>query len=200
MSTPPPDNRFHTFMEVYDAHLAPLLKHRAEGFRTIFRLLEEKKVKNFRIVETGTTRVPNEWEGDGQSTRLFDSFVNFYSGTIYSVDISEEAVEVASSLVSNRVYFHIGDSVRFLYNLSSHDKFDLIYLDSFDVDFENPHPSAMHHIFELLSVLHKNTQPGTLIAIDDHDGGRGKGKYIAQYLDQIGVKKVYEGYQIVYQL
>ena len=70
----------------------------------------------------------------------------------------------------------------------------------FDVDFDKPHESSLHHIFELCSVLHKNTKPGTIIAIDDNKEGKGKGQYIAQYFDKIGVTKVYDGYQLIYQL
>lgn len=187
------------FLEFYDAQLSPLLIQRAEGFRKIFELLEEKKVKNYMILETGTLRTVNEWS-DGQSTRLFDMFVNFYQGNVYSVDISEDAIETASSVVSPRVFFRCGDSVKFMSERPSEEKFDLIYLDSFDVDFNNTHPSSMHHIFELCSVLHKNTKKGTIIAIDDNMNGQGKGKYVAEYFDMIGVNKVYDGYQLIYQL
>jgi hypothetical protein len=187
------------FLEFYDAQLAPLLQIRAEGFRKIFELLEEKKVKNYMILETGTLRTINEWS-DGQSTRLFDMFVNFYQGNVYSVDISEDACETSQSVVSPRVFFRCGDSVQFMHERPESEKFDLIYLDSFDVDFDKPHPSSLHHVFELCSVLHKNTKPGTIIAIDDNKGGVGKGQYIQQYFDMIGVKKIYDGYQLIYQL
>lgn len=187
------------FLEFYDMQLAPLLEIRAEGFRKIFELLEAKKVKNYSILETGTVRTINEWS-DGQSTRLFDMFVNFYQGNVYSVDISEDACMTSQSVVSPKVLFRCGDSVQFLHERPEYEKFDLIYLDSFDVDFQNAHPSSLHHIFELCSVLHKNTKPGTIIAIDDNKGGVGKGQYIQQYFDMIGVKKVYDGYQLIYQM
>ena len=187
------------FIEFYNSKLAPMLGIREDGFRKIFELLEEKKVKNYMILETGTLRTINEWS-DGQSTRLFDMFVNFHQGNVYSVDISEDAVETAQSVVSPRVFFRCGDSVQFLHERSSNEKFDLIYLDSFDVDFDKPHESSLNHIFELCSVIHKNTKPGTIIAIDDNKEGKGKGQYIAQYFDKIGIKKVYDGYQLIYQL
>jgi hypothetical protein len=187
------------FLEFYDSKLSPLLGIRAEGFHKIFELLEEKKVKNYMILETGTVRTINEWS-DGQSTRLFDMFVNFYQGNVYSVDISEDACATSKSIVTPKVLFRCGDSVQFLHERPSDEKFDLIYLDSFDVDFENHHPSSLHHIFELCSVLHKNTKPGTIIAIDDNKEGAGKGQYIQQYFDMIGMKKVYDGYQLIYQI
>lgn len=192
-------SRPKNFVEFYDSKLAQLLTIRSDGFRKIFELLEEKKVKNYMILETGTLRTINEWS-DGQSTRLFDMFVNFHQGNVYSVDISEDACATAQSVVSPRVLFRCGDSVQFLHERPCSEKFDLIYLDSFDVDFENPHPSSIHHIFELCSVLHKNTKSGTIIAIDDNKSGVGKGQYIQQYFEMIGMKKVYDGYQLIYQV
>ncbi len=186
-----------TFIQFYDAKLGPLLGIRKDGFRFIFEKLESQKIKNYKIVETGTLRKINQWS-DGQSTRLFDMFINFHQGTLFSVDISEDAIETAHSIVSERTYFRCGDSVSFLNELSSEHKFDLIYLDSFDVDFEKPHESSLHHIFELCSVLHKNTKSGTIIAIDDNKEGVGKGQYISKYFEMIGLKKVYDGYQLIY--
>ncbi len=191
--------RYTNFLEIYDANFASRLGSRSEGFRKIFELLEAKKVKNYMILETGTVRTINDWS-DGQSTRLFDMFVNFYQGNVYSVDISEDACATCQSVVSPKVFFRCGDSVQFLHERPSTEKFDLIYLDSFDIDFEKPHPSSLHHIFELCSVLHKNTKPGTIIAIDHNKEGAGKGGYIKQYFDMIGMKKVYDGYQLIYQV
>ena len=112
----------------------------------------------------------------------------------------EEAVETASEAVSLRTFFRCGDSVKFLQELSPEHKFDLVYLDSYDVDFENPHPSSLHHLFELCAILHKNCKKGTLISIDDNKSGIGKGQYVAQFLDTIGAIKIYDGYQLIYQL
>jgi hypothetical protein len=43
---------------------------------------------------------------------------------------------------------------------------DLPYLDSYDVDFENPHESAMHRIKELLAAAPLVTD-STFILVDD---------------------------------
>ncbi len=189
-----------TFLKEFDLKYAPLLAHRREGFRTMFQKLEEQKIKNYKILETGCMRRVGNWDGDGQSTFLFDRFINTHQGNLFSVDISEEAVETASEVVSLRTFFRCGDSVKFLQELSPEHKFDLVYLDSYDVDFENPHPSSLHHLFELCAILHKNCKKGTIIAIDDNKEGKGKGQYVAQFLDTIGATKIYDGYQLIYQL
>jgi hypothetical protein len=84
-------------------------------------------------------------------------------------------------------------------------------LDSYDVDIENPHDSALHHMKELLSAASMVT-PKTLILVDDSpttasyfiDGGvrlvspqrvGGKGKYISNYMESIGSRVLYHGYQ-----
>ena len=87
----------------------------------------------------------------------------------------------------------------------------MLYLDSYDVDVENPHDSAMHHIKELLAVA-PLVSANSFILVDDSpttasffiDGQLklvtpqrigGKGKYIASYMENIGSKPLYQGYQ-----
>jgi hypothetical protein len=92
----------------------------------------------------------------------------------------------------------IGDSVRVLSSLNL--KVDLLYLDSFDLELNNPHPSQLHHLKELTSSI-QLLKPGTLIAVDDHrlpEGIIGKGKYVDEYLSQIGCRKIHDGYQLIY--
>ncbi len=55
----------------------------------------------------------------------------------------------------------------------------------------------------------KNTIPGTIVMVDDHDAfftmkdgdsHIGKGNYVKSFMHDIGAKIIYEGYQIVFQL
>jgi hypothetical protein len=55
------------------------------------------------------------------------------------------------------VRIHAGDSLAYLKSLADHppaglEFLDLLYLDSFDVDFDDPLPSAIHHLKELLAI------------------------------------------------
>jgi len=168
-----------------------------------FRIMVEflKTIKRPIIVETGCARVDNNFEGDGMSTLIFDAFVEENGGNFYSVDISNDSVAFAESKVTSvQTQIYCEDSVGFLNKFSAILSIDLLYLDSYDLDPENPHPSSLHHIHELLAVS-KCLKKGTMIVVDDNLNDEiGKGKYIAEYFSKIGVPMIYSGYQQIWKL
>ena len=187
------------------------VRDRASGFKKIFAILDEKAMEApgcyFRILETGTIR-PDHGElcfgDDGCSTVIFDSFVCQMGGEVLSVDISPENVEYARKHVSANTMVYCEDSIKQLYGIHDTIKYDLIYLDSYDIIRDNPHPSQLHHLKELCASL-KNTRSGTIICIDDHDafftGGQiGKGNYVKSFMDGIGAKEIHIGYQAIWLL
>jgi hypothetical protein len=207
---------YAAFWEYFNGFAAPLLQHRAGSFRMAFEHLE-KLGRPPCIVETGCVRNQGTFTGEGQSTVLFDKFSECVSGTmVHSVDISPESTGMCKSIVSSRINVHTSDSVTFLRHqcaglIRPFDHIDLLYLDSYDVDVENPHDSAMHHIKELLAVA-PLVSANSFILVDDSpttasffiDGQLklvtpqrigGKGKYIASYMENIGSKPLYQGYQ-----
>jgi len=69
------------------------------------------------------------------------------------------------------VRIHAGDSLAYLKSLADHppaglEFLDLLYLDSFDVDFDDPLPSAIHHLKELLAIA-PLVSFETLVVVDD---------------------------------
>lgn len=89
----------------------------------------------------------------------------------------------------------------------------MLYLDSYDVDLAAPHPSALHHLKELIAIS-PLIGPETLVMVDDapqealfiprgNSGAvfisdpkvSGKGKYVAEYAESIGAKRVFNEYQ-----
>ena len=83
-------------------------------------------------------------------------------------------------------------------------KIDFLYLDSYDIERDNPHPSQLHHVKELCAVI-RHLRKGSIICVDDHDafftGGKiGKGNYVKEFMEAIGAELLYEGYQIVWKL
>jgi len=130
------------------------------------------------------------------------------------VDKDPEACTRLRDQVSSKVVLDCADSVAWLHQLSREGELDidLLYLDSFDVDWRNPHPSALHHLFELCAVM-PLVASGTLVVVDDsprqwfaavqegsaalvHDCGiSGKGGYVAEFFAGIGCAPVIEGYQ-----
>lgn len=155
------------------------------------------------IVETGCARQEDNFEGDGMSTTIFDTFVDYHGGEFYSVDINPENVRFAVSK-SKKAKISCSDSVKFLHQqakvwTSQNRKIDLLYLDSFDFDMSNPHPSSLHHIFELTAIM-PCLKEGTMICVDDNFGTIGKGGYVKEFMDLLGCQREYDGYQWVWKL
>jgi hypothetical protein len=214
-----------TFWEYFDGHAAPILGQitkwpRLDTFRQIFRYLDRFD-RAVGIVETGCVRQKDRWP-DGQSTVLFERYAAAKPGSVvYSVDLDPNATAACKMAVNNSdcVKVHTGDSVSFLIGLSrlrpaDLPSLDLLYLDSFDVDFFNPLPSAIHHLKESLaafSLLHSETlvvvddspmemyaliQPNNRIAIVAQEPRiGGKGRLIAEYAQAAGIEPHFTGYQ-----
>src|SRR5262245_9469296 len=115
----------------------PKLVLRERTFRAIFEHLD-KISGPVTIVETGCTRKGGDWEGDGQSSVLFDKYVSMrdQDSVVYSVDIDPASVAEARKLVSSRVQVTQDDGVHFLSQLTARltgegKTIDLLYLDSF---------------------------------------------------------------------
>jgi len=178
------------------------LGRRAHTFRKLFEYLEKHNITNPTIVETGTTRKPRHhpqfWE-DGGSTIMFDSFVNYHKGMcqreprVYSVDISKRNCVNCRKLVSNMTEVVCEDSVTFLHEFR--EKVDVLYLDSFDLDWNHPHPSALHHIKELCASL-RLLKSGSVVIVDDNAQGVGKGGYVRSFMEDIGAELLFDSYQI----
>lgn len=194
------------FVEYYNENYRERHRNeRKEGFENIFKLLDDKK--SF-IVETGTARTEGNWRMDGQSTVMFDKYIEVNGGKFISIDISPKNIETAKKSMGNKAdtIFVCGESIKVLKNFAndpSFPKIDLLYLDSMTVDFNNIAPSATHHLNELKAIMSK-LKKGTIIVIDDNDkhfkGEGGKGTYVKGFLEEMGAKKVFGGYQLGYML
>lgn len=202
-----------SFLPVFDAEYAGKLGLRGETFRKAFAILEAMDKVSYSIVETGCAR-KDDWYQDGQSTLLFDRFVNHWDGAVRTVDIDEKACAYLRGRVSGKVTVTCGDSVAYLRSLLGEEDLhlDLLYLDSYDLDWRNPHPAALHHLHELCAVM-PLLASGTLVMVDDtartqalvtlkgremivHDFGvSGKGGYVAEFFAKLGCAPVIEGYQ-----
>lgn len=176
-----------SFMDIFDQEYAPILSQRSYTFGQIFMYLDSLNKDNYTIVETGTTRIVDNFAGDGCSTVMFDRYVNSKNnGVVYTVDISPESCQTARSLTSNKTIVVLGDSVSFLSKFPNPQDIDLLYLDSYDFDFNDPHPSSFHHLKELTAVYAK-LRPGCIIVVDDNfGGGIGKGTYVRDFLHNVG--------------
>ena len=162
------DKKFSEFFE----SIKDKLGIRKTSFTKIFQYLDNINGP-INILETGCLRFKDNFEGDGQSTLLFDKYTQFRKdeSKVYTVDINPKATEICKSVVSDNVEIHTGDSVRYLTiqmpKLKKEEKkISLVYLDSFDVDWQSSDRAAAHHLKELIAVINYISEE-TLIVIDD---------------------------------
>lgn len=208
------------FWEYFDGFAAPRLGKREISFRKMFQYLDGIEGP-LTIVETGCARLADNWGGDGQSTVMFDKYLGFgREGSIgHTVDLDAKATALCKSLVSPRFEVHTGDSVKVLTQIARSLKaqgrtIDLLYLDSYDLDWNNPTPSAVHHLKEMVSIVGM-IRPDTLVVIDDaastclvvagannqmqmisRPAIGGKGGFVAEYAQQVGATTLFAHYQV----
>jgi fatty-acyl-CoA synthase len=189
------------FSVQFAAHFGPKLGHRRHSFQNIFEALEHGTVSSPVIVETGTSDLTSsEFLAQGRSTEMFDAFVRHCGGTLHSVDISPRPGLRSRFGLGPRTHLWCEDSVRFLARYADAAPIDLLYLDSLDIDWDDPHPSALHHARELCAALPK-LRPGALVVVDDNDEHElGKGGYIHELMEQLGARKLFDRYQVGWSL
>jgi hypothetical protein len=212
--------RRDAFWKWYDQHAAPRLGLREVSFRKAFEYLDMLDGP-ITIVETGCVREAENWAGDGQSTVLFDRYVGAAErgSIVHTVDLDPAATDACRKRVSDRVVVHTGDSVAVLPEIAGllkkeKRRLDLLYLDSLDLDWNNPTRSAVHPLKELISIV-AVVNPQTLVVVDDsalqcwavmdaNDGLNmlapptvtGKGLYVAQYAKQVDAQELFAHYQV----
>ena len=191
-----------TFEEKFGRYFRPRLGKRADGFQVIFDLLLAD-CRDLLVVETGSMRIPGNWDGDGQSTFMFDCLVQQCGGVFYSIDVTAESLVTARRACSSSTQLILNDSVVALHALCSVSKsrIKLLYLDSFDIDITNPLPSAIHHIMEL-TAARPLIGPGSIVCVDDYAVGSdgGKGMILDKFFSSIRADVLHAGYQKVWRV
>ncbi len=177
------------------AKVKPALNARSHSFQIIFDYL--KNIYKPFIVETGAYRQMDNIAGDGMSTVLFDCYLEFSDGRGISIDIDQEACRLSRESTKNIEVIN-GDSLTTLTQIKT--KADLLYLDSFDIDWNDHWPASTHHMKELFSARNL-LKDGTLIVVDDNafdnSGARiGKGRVIFDYMQALDIDPLFDMYQI----
>jgi hypothetical protein len=147
---------------------------------------------------------------------MFDRYVTARGpdSLVHAVDISTDSVTACRAMVGDQTTVHLQDSVKFLNELARGAEVlrpNLVYLDSYDLDWDYWFASAAHCIKEFAAItplLNSNT----LLVTDDSppvthilaSGEQtviapakiaGKGRLLAEYADQIGVAPYFAQYQ-----
>ncbi len=149
------------------------------------------------IIETGTAWDKDNWEGQGQSTLIWDWICGRTKHEAYSIDLNPEAAKHALDHTMN-VELITGDSVKTLSSMADRilENCVLLYLDSYDWSPEANLDSAFHHMAELTCVWSK-LPAGCMIVVDDRHGDmKGKHFMVELFMDKLGIKPVFKDYQI----
>lgn len=171
------------------------------------------------ILETGTSA----WGTD--STRLWDTYVRSFGGAFWSVDLREEPRQRLRHLVAPQTTLVCDDSVAFLRRWVDENpdlRADVVYLDSYDVDFAAPLSAAEHCVAELEAIL-PGLAAGAFVLVDDTPASRedlpaewrevgdavhadlglwpGKGMLLDRWMSEQGieVEKIHHRYQVLYR-
>jgi hypothetical protein len=163
------------------------LGKRHEAFSYLYAELPQ----NCFIVETGSIRTLGNWEGDGQSTIVWNEIAADRSGSVLTIDIDPVGAELVAELGLSHTTAITSDSLLILPNIIT--AVDFLYLDSFDVDFDHPQPAADHHLRELHAAAHC-LKPGAIVAVDDNQESGGKGSEVASYFAALNVPEIICGY------
>ena len=213
--------------------IASKLGNREISFRKIFKYLDAQPTPII-IVETGCLRNLDNF-GDGQSTLLFDKYTlsRGENSKVYTVDINPKSTKICKEVVSKNVEITTDDSVHYLNNLAANFlknkiKVSMFYLDSFDLDWRYPYPSAAHHLKELTAIS-RILYEDTLVVLDDSPASAhitqidnanknkennnwkilsspspsptigGKGFLVHEYASRVGAKLIFSHYQAAWK-
>ena len=130
-------------------------------FKELFKHMNNRC--NLTILESGIASAGTS------STYLFNEYVKKYGGRFWSVDINKNLVEDNQSNMCNGTNLICDDSVVFFKSWvkdNPNKQADVVYLDSYDLDWNNPEPAAIHGLNEYLSIL-PALQLNSLLLIDD---------------------------------
>lgn len=185
------------YMDRFDGMYMPKIGIRGPTFRAVIREALARHHKT--VVETGCIRKVDNWAGDGQSSVIWNDYCKWNQGQFKTVDIDQVACETTRELIPE-AGVACGNSL--LYLAQERGVIDVLYLDSYDVDMNVPHPAALHCIMELLSAR-KRLQTGSIVFVDDSPVGQdfvvqGKGKYVAEYFREMGVAPFTFAYQVAW--
>lgn len=166
-------------------------------FDVIFSHLETLNLSYYTICETGCIRSLTQYDWQGNFTILANRFVEIHNGIVYTVNIDPEAINLCKSL--SHVNATCDDSVDYLNKLQNIDDVNFFYLDSMDINFDNPEHSIKHHYNEFLSIINKRSHGDFYLCIDDNvDENIQKGLKINNLLKNLNILPLMNGYQSLY--
>jgi hypothetical protein len=163
---------------------------RFKSFHDALQLFVEREGKT--IVETGTTRMVDDW-GAGMSTVIFADVCKHYGGHIWTVDIEPKNMDCCreiTHLFKPQIDYVVSDSLTFLRSWTI--PIDLLYLDSMDCPLvDNPDDpeliKSQGHQLQELTIAFPMLHDKSIVLLDDVSfANGGKGKLSRKFLAELG--------------
>jgi hypothetical protein len=179
----------------------PTDNQRYETFKYVLELLEQRSGKI--LVETGTARYGDRhFDSDGGSTIIFAQWSRDHSADFFSIDLNDMHLDTAKKAViryvpdyQDHIHYVYSDSIVFLREFNQ--PIDLLYLDSYDYELDNPAQSQEHHLKEIQASYPFLTKKSIVMIDDCALAGGGKGKLVIEFLVKHGWKIVKAQYQTI---
>ena len=128
------------------------------------------KNKPVFVIETGSFHSSLEDNGGAFTYVMGDLIKNWTGGKLYTVDNNIKHIEKCKELTqpfSEVIEYVHSDSLLFLKDIAGAHQWDLIYLDSMDLDLLKPLESSSHHLGEL-NLIYDYCGEDTIIGVDDN--------------------------------
>jgi hypothetical protein len=169
---------------------------RANTFKAVARAALVLGAKTY--VETGCYRGIHF---DGQSTLIWAKLAQATGGHATAIDISLDSIRCADNLLGSEMRPHV--SLVLMCSLQGlkqvNGPIDVLYLDSFDHDPNNPEPCQQHQLAEARIAIPKMAERSIILLDDCNFSTGGKSKLSHGFIIESGWKCVAQEYQNVYE-
>lgn len=174
---------------------------RYETIKMALQMYFVKKPTLGIMVETGTTRMKDDW-GAGMATLVFGDFCKRYNHHLFTVDIDPDALYVCRDVTkdfSMQITYVENDSVAFLKDFNQ--TIDFLYLDSMDCpEYDSPTStrliqSQIHQLTEMQTAIDKLSYDPIILLDDNQFENGGKTRLTKIFLAERGFREVASGKQ-----
>lgn len=151
--------KFNSPMDLTKKHFATWSSESHPNYSAFMYMANLMNGSPWSITETGTSAQGTD------STRFWDRYVDSFGGTFTSIDLRKAPSRRLKLQTSKRTRFLVGDSATLLKKLSLVSP-NVIYLDSWDVDWNDSNPASLHGLEEFVSIKNR-LSGGDVVMIDD---------------------------------
>ncbi len=185
------------YFNKYRAQLDVTERIRYSTFFEALKILLEMGKESPVLVEIGTLR--DSTVGGGHSTYKFGEYCSRFGGTLYTIDVLEEAIAFsknATRVFSDWIKYKTMDSEQFFDEFDG--TIDFLYLDGFDSLPGQEQLASEKQLREIQKAYPKLAENCIVLLDDARLPFGGKTAYSSEYLISKGFKLIISSYQLLY--